>query len=184
MTDSRVAKRYAKALFNAALKLNIVQSVSDDLAAITGALRNSEAFRKFMTRPETTSADKVNLLDKTLGDRVTALTLDFVRLLIKKRRDDELTLIQLEFEQLKRDHENVVKAVITSAEELTDDQKERIIATISKRVGRTLQAEFHVDPKLIGGVKVTYDNFVLDGTVRGHLDKLRERLLYDLLKQA
>lgn len=184
MTESRVAKRYAKALFNIALKQDMLASVDDDLKALTYSLSNSESFRRFMSRPEVTPLQKKELLSKTLGDKITGLTSDFVKLLIDKRRDDQLLQIQLEFADLKLNHDNVVRAVIASSEELSDAQKKAIIEKMAAKVGRKLEAEFEVDPHLMGGIKVTYDNYVLDGSVRGHLNKLREKILYDLLKQA
>lgn len=184
MTDSRVAKRYAKALFQAALKQDIVASVDDDLAGITASLRASEKFRTFLKSPSTTDSQKNEVFTKTFSDKVTALTMEFLRMLVRKGRDEQLFQIQLEYAELKRRHENITKAVVTSSEELTEDQKQKIVSTIESKLGRKLQPEFAIDPKIMGGVTVAYDDFVLDGSVRGKLDRLRERMIYDLLKQA
>ncbi len=184
MTDSRVAKRYARALFNAALKQTIVSSVDDDLAGITDALKNSDKFRVFLKNPNTTDVQKLQVFEKTFGDRVTALSLEFIRMLIRKGRDEQLFQIQLEYAALKRDHENITRAIVTSADELSQDEKNNIVSTIESKLGRKLEAEFAIDPKLMGGVTVAYDDYVLDGSVRGKLDRLRERMIYDLLKQA
>jgi F-type H+-transporting ATPase subunit delta len=184
MEDRRVAKRYAKALFNAAAQQNIVGSVSSDLATVNGAIYNSDAFRTFLKQPSTSPSDKTAIFEKTFGDKTTALTLEFIRLLIDKRRDDELVGIQLEFEELRRQAENVTKATVESSVELDDTQRKAILATITEKTGRNLDPEFIVNPDLMGGVKVTYGDYVLDGSVRGQLSRLKDRLLYDLLKQA
>lgn len=184
MTDSRVAKRYARALFNAALKQQSLGNVDDDLAGITGALTNSEGFRKFLKSPNTTDENKVTLFEKTFASRVTPLTMEFVRMLIRKGRDEQLHQIQLEFAALKRQHESITRAVVTSADELSESEKTKIVSTIESKLGRKLQAEFQIDANLMGGVTVAYDDYVLDGSVRGKLNRLRERMIYDLLKQA
>lgn len=184
MTDSRIAKRYARALFQASLKDGSMANVDSDLSAIADAFRNSDAIRTFFSKPSTSDAQKLSLLEKALGGKSSPLTLDFLKLLIKKRRDSELSLVRMEFAELRREHENVTRAVVTSAEELSDDQKKKIVDVVAKKIGRKVESEFHVDPSLLGGVKVAYDNFVLDGTVRGDLNRIRERMLYDLLKQA
>ncbi len=184
MTDSRVAKRYARALFNSALKENIVASVNDDLAGIVAALRNSDSFRDFLKKPQTTDKQKEQVFTNTFSDKITALSMSFIRLLIQKGRDDQLFQIQIEFDILRRDFEKVTKALVTSAEPLDAEQQKKVISTIESKLGKTLEPEFAVDPKLMGGITVAYDDYVLDGSVKGKLERLREKLLYDLLKQA
>jgi len=105
-------------------------------------------------------------------------------LLVRKRRDDMIHAIHIEFAELRRQHEGVTKAIIESSMELGEDQKNAIVSKIHSATGRRVEPEFRVDPHLMGGVKVTYDNYVLDGTVRGSLNRLRETLIYDLLKQS
>lgn len=183
MHDGRAAKRYARALFNAAKAQNIVTSVSDDLNVIVAAVTQSEKFRDFLRRPETSRDQKLTVLEKTFGDKVTALSMGFLRLLVDKGRDEELVGIRLEFEELRRQAESVVRAVITSAEPLDDGQRRQVVSTIESKTGLRLEAEYEVDASLIGGIRVAYDNYVLDGSLRGHLDRLRERLVFDVLKQ-
>ncbi len=184
MAEQRVANRYARALFNTALKQNIVTSVSDDLEAITEAIRSSEQFRKFLGDPNTSTDGKLALLDRVFGDKITATTFNFVKLLMQKKRDDELFGVKLAYDQLRRDHEKVVKAVIESATTLDEAQRTAIITKIESEIGRKLEPSFVLNPDLIMGVKVTYGDYVLDGSVRGQLDRMKEKLLYDLLKQA
>lgn len=184
MSEMRVAKRYAKALFNTALAQNIVPSVSDDLAAITTAIRNNDGFRDFLSRPQTEDKDKLALFEKVFGDKITATTMGFIRLLVAKGRDEELTGIKLAYDELRRNHERVVRAIIESSAELDKKQQQAVIAKIEAETGNKLEPEFIVNPDLIMGVKVTYGDYVLDGSVRGQLNRMRERLVYDLLKQA
>lgn len=184
MDDTRVAKRYARALFSAAKRDGIVSSVDDDLKAVTTAFRNSSGFRVFIQSPQTDDAQKTSLMERVFGDRVTALTMSALRLLIKKRRDDEIFALQKEFAELRRQLDGVTKASITSSTPLDKGQQDAIVAKIASTTGRAVEAEFDVDATLIGGVKVIYDDYILDGSVRGQLDRMKETLLYDLLKQA
>ncbi len=184
MDDSRVAKRYARALFNTAKREGIVSSVDDDLKAVTTAFRNSAGFRDFLLSPQTDDAQKTGLVTKVFGDRVTALTMSALRLLIAKRRDEEIYAIQKEYAELRRRLDGVTKANVTSAQPLDKAQQDAIIAKIASGTGRSVEAEFDTDPKVIGGVRVIYDDYILDGTVSGQLERMKEKLLYDLLKQA
>lgn len=182
--DSRVAKRYARAMFAASLKENILASVEDDLNGIEDAFRRDPRFRTFLFSPATAAEDKLALVERVFSDRVTALTMHLLRLLLDKRRETELPLVRLEFIRLRRDHDQIVYVEVASAVALTDSEKKAIVAKIENGTGRKAETEFKIDGALIGGVRVEYDNFVLDGTVRGSLKRMRERLVYDLLRQT
>jgi len=184
MSEMRVAKRYAKALFNTALAQNIVPAVSDDLTGLTQAIRNNDGFREFLQKPQTESKDKIALFENVFGDKINTTTLTFIKLLINKGRDEELTGIKVAFDELRRENERVVRAVIESSSELDNAQREAIVKKIESETGNKLESEFTVNPDLIMGVKVTYGDYVLDGSVRGQLNRMKERLVYDLLKQA
>lgn len=184
MTDSRVAKRYAKALFNVALQQDILQSVEDDLTGICAVLAHSKELQRFIKNPNTTREQKLMLLDRTFSDRVTALTMHALRLLLKRRREHTIQQVRHEYIQLRREHGKISYLHVTSAGPLDSLQKESIIRKIEQSTGRTVEADFETDAKLIGGVKVMFDNYVLDGTARGYLDRMKDKILYDLLKQS
>jgi F-type H+-transporting ATPase subunit delta len=183
VTDSRVAKRYARALFAAAKKAGIVESVEADLGLVLHVARASGPFRAFLYSPTTSKDKKIEVLGKALSDRVTAMTMSFLRLVIDKGREDGLELIQHAFTELRRDDEGVIHADVTSSEPLDETQKRRLIEKLTRSSGKTIEPEYHVDPALIGGVKVALGNYVLDGTVEGSLARMRETLLFDVLKQ-
>lgn len=182
--DGRVAKRYARAFFSAAKADGMVAAVDADLRSVADALHTSAAFRDFMGRPATSEADKLAMFDKVFGDRITSMTHQGIRLVIEKRRDEYLTAISKEFSELRRHDEMVTRAVVTSAEELAPADREKIVTKLQTELGRRVEAEFDTDATLIGGVRIVYDNYILDGSVRGQLDKLRDKILYDVLKQG
>ena len=72
----------------------------------------------------------------------------------------------------------------TSAVPLKDSETKGIVDLIAKQTGKKIIAESDVEPKLMGGVRVQYGNSVLDGSVSGALKRLKERLYFDVLKQA
>jgi len=84
---------------------------------------------------------------------------------------------------LRREEGNVLYAHVTSAEALDEAQKTALVKKLQDKAGKRVEADFAIDTNLIGGVKVAVGNFVLDGSVRGTLNRLRDRLKYDLLKQ-
>jgi F-type H+-transporting ATPase subunit delta len=184
VTDRRVAKRYARALFATALKYDIVDSVESDLDAIVNIMRRDERFRHFLLSPEVGREEKVQIAYKLFSDRVTAVTLQALRLVLDKRRETEMETIREEFAILRRQHGEVVYVKVTTSEELPDEQRKQLEAKLQQSTGKRIEAEYAVDSKLIGGIRVAYGDYVLDGSIRGSLRRLSDVLKYDLLKQA
>ena len=183
MTDHRVSRRYAQALFSAAVNQNVVNAVEDDLNAIAGMLETNEEFRDFDIAPYTGREEKIRISEKLFSDRVTALTMQVIRLMLVKRREDAIIGVRDEFVILRRAQQGVIFAVVSSAYEIEPKQKKALLAKLEKTLGKTVEAEFKLEPQLVGGIKVAYGNYVLDGSIRGTLSNLRDKLRHDLLRQ-
>lgn len=184
MADSRVARRYAAALFATAAKHNSVKAVEEDLHSIAAFIDADPRFRSVMVSPEVSRDAKTQLCEKLFSDRTTALTMQALRLILIKGREEELEAIRDEFTVLRREQEGVVFANVASSETLTQKQQTEILARLRLATGKQVEATFTVDPSLIGGVRATFGNTVLDGSLRGALASLHEKLHHDLLKQA
>ena len=183
MQDRRVARRYANALYASAKGHGNVAKVEADLDLIAGLLASNSKFGDFLTAPYASTADKAALLRKVFADRIQPLTLSLLERMLDKGREAEIEPVRQEFVEIRRIGDGIVHARITSAGEITEAQRKAIADKVASALGRQVETQFDVDPKLIGGVKVAYENNVLDGTVKGSLARLREQLRYQLLKQ-
>jgi F-type H+-transporting ATPase subunit delta len=183
MADAKVAKRYAQALFNSAVKANVIDSVEADLNAIAGLVESHPQFRGFLASPRISRDDKITIAETLFSDRVTALTMSLLRLMLVKRREAEFAGVREEYVNLRRAQGNVLYASVVSAEPLDDATRQALVNKLEQKSGKRVEADYRVDPNLLGGVKVALGNYVLDGSVRGSFNRLRDRLKYDLLKQ-
>lgn len=181
--DARIGKRYAQALFSTAQRYEVVQAVEDDLDAIVGLMTKDRGFRDFLLAPYTSREEKVKIMERIFSDRITALTMQVLRVMLEKRRETEIESVRNEFVDLRRHATATIHVTVSSAEVLDDAQKKALVAKIEKTTGKKVEADFMVEPLLIGGVKVAYENFVLDGSLKGGLARLRDTLKHDLLKQ-
>lgn len=182
--DHRVATRYAQSLFDVASQQNIVSAISDDLNAITAALNTDPRFKTFLENPSMNREGKLKLMESVFSDRVTALTMQLFRLLLEKRRESLIGLVAEDFDRLRRSASNILFAQVVSAKPLTESEQKAIISKLETSSKQKVEATFDTEESLLGGVKVHLGNSVMDGTVRGSLNRLRDKLLYDILKQA
>jgi F-type H+-transporting ATPase subunit delta len=184
MAEDRVSRRYATAIFEAAKNAGAVANVESDLSAIDTALKNDGDFRAFLLSPNRGRDEKIALFDKVFGDKVTALTSRLIKLMLEKRREEEIFTVKADFSTIRQSDEGIVHLRVTSAVDLTKDEQKQIVDKLGAKLGKKVEAEFGVDATLQGGVRVAYDDFVIDGSVRGAFARLRETLRHDTLKQA
>jgi len=182
--NPQVARRYAAAAYQVAKRHNSVQEVQDDLDAIVQLLEAREDLREVIESPKIDRERKLKLIGSLFSDRARPITLRLLRLLVEKRREEELTLIRDAYQRIREEDQSILRIRIRSASSLSGDSVQRIADRIAEQTNMRVLPEAGVDPNLIGGVTVQYGDYVLDGSVQGHLKRLRERLYYDILKQG
>ena len=170
-------RRYASALFGAASKADAVDAVESDLGLVGYVLESSPALWDAMVSPIIPPAKMREILGDIFEGKVHKITLAYLRLLADKRRAEAIRQTESEYVALANEARGIVQAEVTSATPLDEDQEARLVSKLSATTGQQIQLAKRVDPSAIGGVLVRIGDTVIDGSVRGQLAALRERLL-------
>ncbi|GAB4349820.1 MAG: ATP synthase F1 subunit delta [Leptolyngbyaceae cyanobacterium] len=172
-----ILERYAQALLSLAQDNNTLDQVGNDVNSILGVLKESPDLQEFLDNPLIKPADKKAVMNRILGDSVHPYTRNFIQVLVDRRRIMFLEGICKEFQSLLRKLNQTVLAEVTSARELTDDQKNSLREKVLAMTGaRQVELETHIDPELIGGVVIRIGSQVIDASLRGQLRRLSLRL--------
>lgn len=177
MREESIARRYAAALFEQAKKNNTVAEAGEELGRAAATVAATPALRALLSQPLVTEDRKERALERAVGAAVSRQTVAFLYLLVRKRRITLLAQAEEEFARLVRDHNNIARATATSAIPLTPEQVAGLEKSLEARTGKNIELQTDVDPSLIGGVFVRIGDTVLDGSVKGNLERLREQLL-------
>ena len=177
MDDQIIPRKYATALFNAALKENAIDQVAGDMASLGQLISHDGRFVKYLESPQVPTGDKRSVLKSTFEKRISSATYRFLRLVLDKKRVNYLPKMAVEFEDLVRQHKGIVRAQVTTAVPLERDQADRLAGELGRITGKTVEIDSRVDPGVLGGVIVAYDNQIIDRSVRRGLDDLRETLM-------
>ncbi len=172
---STVARPYAEAVFRAALEKNALAPVADGLARIA-AIARDEQMHSALGNPKVSAQQKKDLFAAAGGDGVDALVSSLVSVLVDGHREVLIGSILEQFEELKNQHEKVLRAHITSAQALTDEQRDEIISALEKRYGKKIEAELDVDAQLLGGARVQIGDQVIHASVRDALAQMAAAL--------
>ncbi len=177
MKDTRVARRYAAALFAVAKRDGILDAVAADLTLVSRFVAEVPYLRAVLMQPLVSDERKNGVVSEAFGDRVTASTLSFLRLLIRKRREDLIDECVRDFRALLAEHNNTVEAEASTAVGLSPDQEARLTRGLEAMTGKTINLTAHVDPQMLGGVVIRIGDQIIDGSVRGKLERLERQLL-------
>lgn len=168
------AKRYAKAVFELAQADGDFNGWAKRLAEIRGLFDDPKvsAVLKNPTIPtehrEALVATAPHLLDEEASN--------LARLLIESGRIGDAAAIEDEFESLRDNAEGRVHATVTTAIELSAEDRGRVATELANRLGKEVKVSVVVDPRVIGGMRLQYGDHVVDATVANRLDQLRRRL--------
>jgi len=174
----KIARRYATALFRTADRFGRVENVRTDLEALVEARRQSPAFHRVMDSPLVTRPDKRRIVEHALSS-ADEITRRFVVLLVDKDRVEVLPAIYEEFTRCADEAAGIARAYATSAAPLTEEQTARLAEAISKLLNRPVYLQVRVEPDMLGGVSVRVGDTVWDGSIRGALEAMRERMLME-----
>jgi F-type H+-transporting ATPase subunit delta len=166
-----VARPYAEAAFRAAVEAKDVSGFAGKLALMGAGAATREA-ASVLGNPKVSAKEKADLLFAVAGGNVPDVLKNLATALIESQRAVLLPFISEHYERLQRDHEGVIKAVITSAFALSDADKASLVDGLAKKYGKRVDAEVKVDASLIGGARVQVGDDVIHASVRDTLDKM------------
>jgi F-type H+-transporting ATPase subunit delta len=170
------ARRYAEAAFEVAARDGAFDAWRKDLE-LAAELVGNERVMQFLDNPARPLAQRTAVIDELLGARVARGVGNVVILLAERGRIELLPAVVHEFRRLYNEQSGIVTALVTSAAELTDDELAAVRSRVEAMTGATVELEVVVDDRLVGGLAVRVGDQLLDASIRGRLERLREELV-------
>jgi F-type H+-transporting ATPase subunit delta len=168
---STLARPYAEAVFRLAQDENDLAGWSSRIATLAAIVSDEQLAR--LNADPAMAADRVaglviDVAGASLGERGAS----FVKVLAENDRLSVLPEICAQFETLKANAEGTIEATISSAQELTQAQIDDLVAGLKARFNRAVTVQVAVDPELIGGAVIAIGDKVIDGSVKGRLQRM------------
>ena len=172
MTET--SKEYASALFDLAIDSHTedetraaLHEVRDTLTGIPDALAT-------LASPAIPKKERLALMTSAWEKVVPEHVMGFLQVLCAHGRIRELNDCVASYDDLLDTLRKLSTATVSSAVELTEDEKKKLQETLEKRLGRTIRLECSVDASLLGGLVVTVDGKVMDGSLKHRLYEIKE----------
>lgn len=169
----KTARRYAHAYLQIAIEQNKLERILKDVYLIHNTVENSRELELFMKSPIIKPDDKRIALQSLFEDKIDLLTNEFLKLVVRKGRENLLDQIMLGFIEQYKVHKGIVDIEVHTASEISEDQTEKLKKALEKVTEKSVELTFHEDSELIGGLAVRIEDTVIDGTIKHKIDRLR-----------
>lgn len=177
MKETRVARRYALALFKTAQKAGSLDIVATDIHQLSSFAHKDRQFLNFLEAPQVPTEHKKKLLKELFTTRLSPRLLLFLELLLDKHRTGLLPEISDEFEKLIEEHRGLIKARVVTSVHLDEEMKARLREKLETRTGKKIEIIHKIDKSILGGIIVYLHNMVIDKSIRHQIGELRKNLL-------
>lgn len=180
-TTNVVARVYAQALFEIGSADGSLANLVEELQAVRTVITELEPdVRAFIEMPQLPRGEKWQVLEAAFGSHVSHNVLGLLHVLVDRRREAVLVDVVTEFEALVDAARDRVSASVVTARPLDDDLVAAIQAELQRQTGKEVVLDQKVDPQMIGGVRLSLGDLVVDGTTRRALHDMRRTLASSL----
>lgn len=178
MNQSKIAVRYAKALFLTASEKAILEEVHRDIVLIVSAMNESEAFQAFLSNPVNRPSAKIRFINHVFGEgRIQPITVNFLHLIIRNNRANHIADVARYFIHLYRKQKGIKSAVFALASDSNEQIRNHITEVLKDLYKAEIDLQMIVDPSLIGGFVLRVEDEQYDASVSAALKKMKTNLL-------
>ncbi len=176
MIHRGLARRYARALFQAALNQDIAGQLQEDINSYLELDKKDSSLADFLLSPQMLTSDKIALAHKALDGRVQNLFIDLLLFLVDKKRFDHVIEIFEAYTAIHEEHCGILNAKVVSAIPVNDNQEAALRTMLERETNKEIRLTKVVDPSIIGGLVVYLGDKVIDGSVKYQLESYRKTL--------
>ena len=172
MLDQKVARRYAEAAFSLAKEQNQIDLYQQQLTLVLDSLEAVPEFKGYFYNFLVPVKEKKEILEKVFKEDLSEAVLHFLFLIVDKRREANFEEIVAEFAAIADESRNIKNAELYTAAELPKKELKALEMRLNKATGKKIRLNAHVDPELLGGVKLRIEDRIIDATVKKRLQLL------------
>ena len=177
MKDYRVGTRYAQALAALTEKENQLDRMEKELAGAVELVKRHPEISHLLMNATISREEKEDFIEKILPKDSSHLLVNFLKVLIKKRRFQDLALIREQFHRLFEEKKGIQRVRVQAPIPLSEILQERLRRVLEKKLNRKVYLEAAHDPEILGGLILDFDGTRMDGSFRTQLAELKQRLL-------
>ena len=178
MSDTIIANRYAKALFELADQTSFLDPVYVSLREIGALLKDQEDFKTFVYNPLLSLEERRAIIEKVFQNRIPKLLYTFLLFLNTKERLDILADVVICFDEFYLEKNNQIRGFLETAFALQESQIENIQQKLSQKYNKKVSLEHKLKGELLGGFRLLTNGILFDSSIKSQLEQFRQKYSY------
>ena len=171
-----IVKKYSQALYEVAVKEKEANQILARLYNLRNLLKSIPELNQLLLTRRVQVKDKMIILNNILGDKISVIEMDLLILLVKNGHMILFAEVVKRFNYLLEKNSEVIKVEITTSIRLSNDEIQQISSKIENIIQKKIDILAETDSSIMGGIKLRVDNTLIDGSVHGRLQQIRDML--------
>lgn len=172
MEDYRINRNYARALFLVASETGQLDAANADMRLVNSVCNENHLLNTVFANPVMPEGKKVAILSDLFEQHIAKISMLFLKFVVRKRRTINLKGISNAFIEMYREANNIIRTDLVTADETDEQTRERVRKAIGAYTKKDVELNAKVDPDIIGGFSITFDNNMYDARVSSMIAKL------------
>ena len=177
MIDYKVSYRYALSLLETAEEKNILETVAESIQLIKNTLQENSNLQRILENPVVKPYSKISILEEIFKSKIDSDTMNFIRFVVHKNRENFLPGILENFLELFDAKLGIVNVTVKTAFEFDDEQKRLLKDKMEKYLNKTTRIGYLLDENIVGGFVAKIGDTVYDASIKHQLELLKKQFL-------
>ena len=177
MSNFNISTRYARAFIELIESQNKLNDIADDMVLLNNTFESSRELRNVLSNPVIKNDDKVAILTQLFESKVSVDTVNFLKFIVDKNREDKLVDIVSRFNEMHDERAGIVNAEVVGAFEIAEDLKDYFQKAVENFSLKIARVKYSSDKDLIGGFRIRIGDTIVDASVKNQLELLKTRFL-------
>lgn len=170
----KIAELYAEALFELCSEESTLEAAHSDINEYNTVFAQNGELIKLLSSPAVNTEEKLSILTAVFNE--SGMVFDFICLLAEKGRIAHIDEICESFNKKYNEFYKITEVTVTTSIPLTDELREKLTAKLHEKSGRNIRITQRVNPEILGGLIIEYDNVLIDNSVKGKLERISREL--------
>lgn len=177
MIPEVVYSKYSQAMFDIANEQHKLDKFGLELKGIRDTMQENADLQKFICHPLVQPSAKKDTLKKIFAGDVSPIVLQFLYVMIDRRREAAIVPAIDEFINLARTAQNIEVAKVRVVKPLTAAEEKKLVAGLEKMTGKKIEPLYYIDPSIIGGMVIRIGDRLIDGSLARQLHDMQQSLM-------
>jgi len=173
MKETRIAIRYAKALFELSIEQNSLEQTYNDMILLDKVCMENKDFRLLLSSPIIKSDKKQNIMKSLFESKLGKLSLAYLNIIAAKRRENFIEPIAEQFLELYKDYKGIISVIFTTAVPADDKIKNKVTELVGGFTKKEIDLIEDIKTDIIGGFILRFGQYQFDDSIRKKIMKLK-----------